>query len=64
MKHTLREFLKHYNPKKVQILIAEHSVVIDTELEGSLFMIRVFDNEKYYFVSYECELLVLNINEV
>lgn len=63
MRHTLKEYLKHYNDvDRIQLVIADHSIVIDTELEGSMFIIRAFEDKKFYFVNHNDGVLVLNIN--
>ena len=62
MRHTLKKFLEYYEPNRIQLVIADHSVIIDTELEGSMFLIRAFEDKKFYFVNCNDGVLVLNIN--
>lgn len=63
MIHTLKEFCKFYNPNKIKLIIADHLIDIDTELKGLYFIIRHFNETKFYCVSHEDGLLVLSISE-
>lgn len=64
MKHTLKEYLKIYDPDFIQLVIADHIVNIDSIISGSWFIIRAFENEKFYLRSFENNFLILSINEV
>lgn len=63
MRHTLKEFLKFYNKiDRIQLVIAEHSVVIDCDREGSFFIVSAFLDKKFRLISYDDGLLILNSN--
>lgn len=64
MRRTLKEWMKKYERiTKIQIVAGVHLINIDTECKGSWFIIRAFENEKFYCMSNGNGLLVLNINE-
>lgn len=45
-RHTLNEFMKHYNPESIQLLYGDHIVNIATDCKGSAALVRTFGNEK------------------
>lgn len=59
-KHTLKDFIKHYNPETIQLLYGGHIVNIATYCKGSYALVRIFSYEKYYFVSYKNNNLILD----
>ena len=59
-KHTLKDFMKHYEPETIQLLYGGHIVNIATNCKGSASLVRTFDYEKYYFVSYKNNNLILD----
>ena len=59
-RHTLKDFMKHYNPETIQLLYGGHIVNIATYCKGSAALVRTFSNEKYYFVSYKNNNLILD----
>lgn len=60
MIHTLKEFLDFYKDvDRIQLVIADHSVFIESELKGSMFIIRAFENSKFRQISYKEGLLIL-----
>ena len=59
-RHTLKEFMKHYNPKYIQLFYGVHIINISTNCKGSGALVRTFENEQYYFVSFENNNLILD----
>lgn len=50
-RHTLKEFMEHYNPGKIQLVFGQHLINIDTYAEGSAVIIRCFKDRKFELVS-------------
>ena len=59
-RHTLNEFMKHYNPEYIQLLYGVHIINISINCKGSGALVRTFGNEKYYFISFVNNNLVLD----
>ena len=47
VRHTLIEYLIMLGPTKIQIISGKHLINIDTNCEGSYFIIKHFKNEKF-----------------
>ena len=47
VRHTLIEYLIMLGPTKIQIISGKHLINIDTNCEGSYFIIEHFKNEKF-----------------
>lgn len=63
--HTLKEFMEMYNPKTIQLLYGNHLINIETDCIGSIALIWIFINEKYFFKSFNNYHLILEyIKEV
>lgn len=60
MRHTLKEYMKTYQPDTIQLLYGEHLVNINTACGGSYALIRTFENEKFYFNSCNDSNLILD----
>ena len=63
MRNTLARFIDYYNADKIQIICGKHLINIDCKVEGSLFIVRHFENTKFYFKSFENGLLIVSTNE-
>lgn len=63
MKHTLKEFIERYNPNYIQIVIGGHLISIDTNVEGSYFIIKHFIDTTFILstISNDNNLLILTI---
>ena len=52
VRHTLIEYLNMLGPTTIQIIAGEHLINIDTNCEGSYFIIKHFENEKFTLKDY------------
>lgn len=59
MRHTLRDYMKHYNVKYVTLIFADHVIDIDFDKNGSLAIVRAFGGFNFEFISFGDGLLVL-----
>lgn len=55
MRHTLQEFMNHYNPEHIQLVFGVHLVNIETAFEGSGALVRALNDTKFDFVVYDKE---------
>lgn len=64
-RHTLYEWRKHFKGvvTSVSLRYANHLVNIQFDCEGSAKLLRVFNNEQFYYVSFIDGHLVLSINK-
>lgn len=46
-RRTLKEYDKMYNPTKIQLLIGQHLINIDYNLEGSHALYKAFKDMKF-----------------
>ncbi len=62
MKKTLKELMDEYPVRFITMRCGHHIIQIDTEGEGSNFIIRAFKNEYFYFVEIDEEAQKLYIS--
>lgn len=51
-KHTLKDFIKTYEPDYIQLICGVHLINIDCKTTGSTFIILAFYDKKFYFCKF------------
>lgn len=51
-RHTLKDFIKTYEPEHIQLFCGKHVININCRYTGSTFIIRAFNDEKFYFCKF------------
>lgn len=69
MSETLKEFREFYEEylkadiKGLRLIFAEHEINIKYNKKGSLKLVKIFEDTKFYLVGISNNILILSINE-
>lgn len=57
---TLKEYMRETNPDYIQLIFGDYHIVnIDTNLEGSWALVKIFQNEKFNKAVYDSRQALL-----